>query len=95
MLCVIIYNGQVQPFGTIIDDLIEQIGEVFIALLVYHIFFFSDLNADADARVKMGWSMIGTMSLALFLCYIYLFFRAISSIFRFFKLRLQHRKAMI
>ena len=41
----------------------------------------------------MGWSMIGTMSLALFLAFIYLWFLGISSIVRFCKLTLKRRSA--
>ena len=41
----------------------------------------------------MGWSMIGTMSFALFLAFIYLWFLGISSIVRFCKLTLKRRSA--
>ena len=48
MLSVIIYNGQVQPFGIFADELIKQISEVFIALLAYHLFCFADLVTNPD-----------------------------------------------
>jgi hypothetical protein len=66
---------------------------VFIALLIYYLFFFAaDLKTDPDARVKMGWWMIGTLSLALLMAFMYFWFLGISSIVRFCKLKLKRRK---
>jgi hypothetical protein len=95
MTFVVIYYGWVQPFGIFKDIFIEQISEVFIAMLVYQLFCFADLVTDADVRMKVGSWMISTISIALFIAFVYLLFISITSIVRLIKLKLKRKKNLI
>ena len=74
--------------------MIEQISEVFIGFLVYHMFCFTSLVTDPDAREILGWSMVGTMSFILLMSFAYLGKLGISSMIKFCKLRLLRRKRL-
>ena len=94
MIFVTIYNSQVQPFGVFGDYMIEQISEVFIGLLIYHMFCFSSLVTDPGARTAIGWSMVASMSLILLTSFAYLGKLGIGSLIKFFRLRLARRKRL-
>jgi hypothetical protein len=95
MMFVVIYNGLVEPFGIFEDYMVEQISEVFIAFLVYHLFCFADGITDPDARVTMGWWMIGVMCTVLFTGLSFITFKAVLSIIGFCKLQIKRRNDRI
>ena len=95
MTFVVIFNGMANPFGMKKDLIVEQYNEVFIAVLIYHIFCFADLVTDPYTKNMLGFSMIGVMSLAMFIGFSIMAFSAISNLVNYCKLRKQRNRNRI
>lgn len=56
-LFVMIYIGYAKPFADRGRNYIEIVNEIFISIDTYHFMLFSDIVADAETKVQIGWSL--------------------------------------
>lgn len=92
IIAVTIYNGQVEPFADRNTQRLEQFNELTVSSVFYHLLCFADLVKDPGTRMKVGWSMIGTVSACLAINLSLILFNSAKNLIQAFKIFLMKRK---
>lgn len=85
MTFMVIYVGMTNCYALPSKRFFEQFNEVFVAITNYHLMCFADFVQDERTRNIVGWSMIGCVSLNLFINIGFIMVGAIKD--SYFKLR--------
>jgi hypothetical protein len=92
ILAVTIFNGEVEPFADKNTQRLEQFNELTVSSVFYHLLCFADLVTDSGTRMKVGWSMIGTVSGCLAINLSLILFNSGKNLLQAFKIFLKKRK---
>ena len=64
-MVVIMMVGSVWPFKTKLANWTEICQELFVLLILYHLFIFTDMVGDVETRYNAGFGIIGLTLLSI------------------------------